>query len=1026
MDQKNMESRPARPDEELSELPAEPEKLAQELAMSAETEKKEAVGFFRGLFGRGKWQKKEQSLAKLEAAQQAVEQKVQEFKQKTEEILSADQQEKKGLLDTAREKFVEAARKLKKYEGLRGCLRRLRDRFEAADAINAHQEAKHNYIESRAEFVGDSVEKHLKESMALADKQAEAFAADRGWGRKFYDSYKKLGEWNLTKLGWEPKGRIGRLVARAASVRTAISLGLLAGGSVLAATGAAAAAGGIFVARRALGGLGAGVGSYDLMKMVADRKLSGEVNDDKLKQMPVDEIRKRLEYFEAAAPLSGKKPSEIDFYNKLAIEYSARIKSDLSAAEHSLKTEAAEPPTSFENIKDQEFDRQKNQINSLLVRELKLMTAGLAQKERAQKAQGAAKAEAERSIEWLAQEMDKLGEEMIGHGRAAEMIIEFLEKNNLVDNPALALRQQGKDFALKPEYDMDLEEYLKADNDFQKMIESAAMETFREVAAAADAERKRAAERAMLIQTKLSQLAAESLNDIDRRRKKSKKNNRLMKGIAAGVGVFVGSGGTSWLMKNMFFEGEAHASEINGENMVYNPDYPAEALPQFPLAEAVDAPKIPVETGTVVYEIPAEQLPIVAAPPADSIAVPALEIKSGGAEALAVDFEAPEMVITPLKAVTALKPGEGILSGINRILNQDPDLKNIFNTPAELRRWKIGQLKNLGFEMKGSRWISPVTVHEGDQVEIIKRPDGSLDLQVTAKPAAALSPEEYLAKQRIREFMPPRKLKLTEPEKLKALLNRQLEWAFSEKGPMTLDEEMTRQLEWAFSEKGPKTFNEEMRGQLERWFTGPESKTVPDPGLDSKIAAAKPAGKVAAESLLDQPIPDKPAAEELLSKKIPSKPSTAMETVIKPKSVAAAAPEAVGRPSGNAGPIFETVPGVYGFNSESIAGGRIIVKPLTGGGYQAFVEGQVKLSQADLVKKGVLAKDFQAKLLERYQDRAPLIRQAVEGVARRIYLHEEALRIAKAQGNKELVNALKKTVQALRLANYRRFGNLFA
>ncbi len=818
---------------------------------------------FASLRGKKGWEKAADELEEEEKELVGKAEKAEaEFKEEVEEILSAEDLEKKSVLDKAREKFSAAKAKLKKYEGIRGALRRLKNKVAAVDAEAEVEYSKDKYLEARAEFVAGKVERHLEESMKLADAQADAFQKERGFGRKIYDAYKKLGDWNLTKLGIKPKSKIGKMIARAASVRTLIGAGLVAGGSALAAVGAAGTAAGMFVARRAMGGLGAGIGSYDLMKMIANKKLGKEVKSNEAREMSDEDLRKRLEYFEAVGPMNGKKPSEIPAYKVLKREYGRRLNENLNVVELA-KREGEEPESEmYEKTKEEVFREHQEYIQELVVRELKLLVAFKGEKQAYKKA----KTKKEKNLirnhaERLSLEIDQLSKEIGDQTDVDDIIIQFQEKNNLFVNPMDALSKTKEGIGLKPEYEKKLIALIKENENIQNLANNKAEAIMRE--SQEQMEQKDLADKALAVNAKLLEMAKGDLDEIEKRRKKAKKNDRVMKVVAAGIGSFVGSGGVRWLLKETGFIGEPADAGITGKKL-QTLGIEQDSMARIASAEA----KMPPVTSASTEIGPEVEMPEEFAEP-----LPRLELSPSA------------------EGVTSLQKGEGMIKGINRILEENPSLKSEIGDAKAVRAWRLEKLKELGYDTSKDVWEGAYTVKPGDQISVVRADDGALHVEVqrlTPK-GVALSLEDYQDKFGPKEIV-PRHLPMTPEEKLRATMYKQLEWAFSEKGPKTFDEEvlkqlewafsekgpktfdeeMLKQLEWAFSEKGPKTFDEEMQGQLTRWFTGAESQTVPPPGLDEKIAAAKAAREAAEAAAAEGLEPTAPAEEVAEAAPVPS------------------------------------------------------------------------------------------------------------------------------------------------------------
>ena len=256
-----------------------------------------------------------------------------------------------------REGLVQKQKELEKLGTLGGLLKRKEKAQLQAEVATLEQE----YKAKRAEYVGEKAHRFLNEKTRLAEEQVHVQQKERGFGQKAYDAYKKMGEWNLAKvLGKDimqkleakedddTDTRVQKSVARFAtkiiSVRTAVSGALLGAGL---AFGAGAAAGmGAMVARRALSGVGVGVGSYDLMTIRDEMKKKGEdlriwkfklsADKDKAKLRDLkpeeatalsnEEILTRLDHFDVAGQLNGINPKENPTYQILKREFVERAR----------------------------------------------------------------------------------------------------------------------------------------------------------------------------------------------------------------------------------------------------------------------------------------------------------------------------------------------------------------------------------------------------------------------------------------------------------------------------------------------------------------------------------------------------------------------------------------------------------------------------------------------------------------------------------------------------------------------------
>lgn len=122
-----------------------------------------------------------------------------------------------------------------------------------------------------------------------------------------------------------------------------------------------------------------------------------------------------------------------------------------------------------------------------------------------------------------------------------------------------------------------------------------------------------------------------------------------------------------------------------------------------------------------LHDVPIAPVPEQAAAPAESIRAiehidqPAEEIISPLAEAHRVD-------------VVTLDDSEGVLHGGNKLMRLHPELFTHENgqpwTADEIHKWRVDELKEMGFKFKGDKWGYPMTVHGGAQVELFTGADG--------------------------------------------------------------------------------------------------------------------------------------------------------------------------------------------------------------------------------------------------------------------------------------------------------------
>jgi len=244
----------------------------------------------------------------------------------------------------SRQKLVYAEDDLKGCSGLKGLIESKKNRVSAKED---YQKALKEYQEKRAEYIGEKANRYCNEQERLANFKAKEFGEEKGFGRKFYEKYKKLGEWNLGRLfgkkflaTLETKKDdprilkitkfIDRFFFNTLSARTAISFGLL-GVGIYAGAGVAVSFGAIAL-RRGLAGVGAGIGSYDLMKIFSEHKekkkgMRKRLTKEEIKEMTLEEIAERMEHFDLAIELNAGKRTEDEkqIYRLLKIGFNKKI-----------------------------------------------------------------------------------------------------------------------------------------------------------------------------------------------------------------------------------------------------------------------------------------------------------------------------------------------------------------------------------------------------------------------------------------------------------------------------------------------------------------------------------------------------------------------------------------------------------------------------------------------------------------------------------------------------------------------------
>lgn len=171
------------------------------------------------------------------------------------------------------------------------------------------KEVREAYEAKRLEYVGGSVERQIEAQEQKIEAARETLEKQKGFLPKIFESHKKLGELNVgllmeKKFGGAPRSRVGKVIAKALSVRTAIGLGLVVGSGIF---GAGSAVGFTMIAaRRMLTGMGASVGTYDVLKSARDAKLSAELAPLQIETMDKEEVVTRMEQIEANALTGGR------------------------------------------------------------------------------------------------------------------------------------------------------------------------------------------------------------------------------------------------------------------------------------------------------------------------------------------------------------------------------------------------------------------------------------------------------------------------------------------------------------------------------------------------------------------------------------------------------------------------------------------------------------------------------------------------------------------------------------------------
>ncbi len=314
-----------------------------------------------------------EGVSESEARQQVVQEA------REAQIHEKSQEEKLRKLEAARERLVRAERNLKDYEGLVGLFKGLVKKDEKAGAEAEYVMAKEEYQRARAEYVAGDIDKMLEERISFADHRARELYEARG---KIYQAWKWLGEQNVEKLipkrwkeglaKWRPEGKLGevakfltRFGAKFLSLRTGVSFGLL-GIGIWGGVGTAAAVS-LLAARRVLGGLGAGFGTYDLLRhgqeswAVTKWNLSWKpwemkkaITKEDIEKLSKEELEERLAHFEMHAALGNSKIAENEIYNLLIERYKEIVR-------QKAETRSAE----MEKFLEAQMEQADNQLKEL-------------------------------------------------------------------------------------------------------------------------------------------------------------------------------------------------------------------------------------------------------------------------------------------------------------------------------------------------------------------------------------------------------------------------------------------------------------------------------------------------------------------------------------------------------------------------------------------------------------------------------------------------------------------------------------
>jgi len=374
----------------------------------------------------------------------------------------------KKRLENKRQDFADKDVKLnREYGSITGWLKRALNSGGYLETKAARDEAYEAYAGERAEAVFANVEKMMNEQIELADSRAEAFNEAKGWGAKLYDVYKNNPVFKKLKQA--------RLVA---------GLGLLGAG--IAGAPVAATLGGGFIAwqllGRGFGGVGAAVGSYDLMNMLARKsgtQVLSKIQESKLqeyndeqglskfkrffnkkvkvgdqeigakdlhekkkleletehaKHLSNERLNELIEYYEAVVAADGKKPSGDPKYLMLMREKAGRFKKALAGENESIRDivegDAFDEIKQVEKIKLIDYLKQKFLVESVLFEKMKTAKGDNVERKNSKEYQGwiNGQAKLQKQYDALTPELQTLVDRFIQSHK--QPVIEMLDPNS--------------------------------------------------------------------------------------------------------------------------------------------------------------------------------------------------------------------------------------------------------------------------------------------------------------------------------------------------------------------------------------------------------------------------------------------------------------------------------------------------------------------------------------------------------------------------------------------------------------------
>ncbi|MEX1014520.1 MAG: hypothetical protein WDZ80_05155 [Candidatus Paceibacterota bacterium] len=236
-----------------------------------------------------------------------------------------------------------------------------------------YQEKFREYQEKRDSTVSKNVLATLNQNLRLEEQRALEKGIDKTKFEKIKEGWKWLGDQNLEKVlkkfGKEPESKITKTAARFISARTFVNFSLIGIGF---GTGSAALGLTAFASRRVMGGTATAFTSYDFMNLRAEAKKeeSLSLSEEKIKEMNVSEIERKMAQIEALHGNNGNNLLKNESYKKLREKYAEEVNSKSELSESLIKMDNV---ARYEIDKLSKEDRKRKIIASLIG----LLTAGV-------------------------------------------------------------------------------------------------------------------------------------------------------------------------------------------------------------------------------------------------------------------------------------------------------------------------------------------------------------------------------------------------------------------------------------------------------------------------------------------------------------------------------------------------------------------------------------------------------------------------------------------------------------------------